>query len=85
MFRIAEYLPVVHVSFAGIITQEPVDHDGLLTLGEPAVFAAEPISGLARSGGHENPRECANDEGQDTFDEESGSGVREGVTVKIEV
>lgn len=50
-----QYLPVVHVPFAGIIAQEPVDHDGLLTLGEPAVFAAEPVSRLARSGGHEDP------------------------------
>ena len=44
----AQTLAVMHVSLAGIISQNSVDHDLLLSLIEPPVLAAEWIPIFAR-------------------------------------
>lgn len=64
-------LPVVHVSFARIITKKSIHHDILLTFIEPAIFTAEPTFSLAGTRGHENPGKEADDESTDCFEEES--------------
>ena len=63
--------PVVHVSFARIITKKSIHHDVLLTFIEPAIFTAEPTFGLARTWGHENPGKESDDKSTDCFKEES--------------
>lgn len=63
-------LPVIHVTLAGIISEKTVDQDSLLSVGEPALLATEPVLGLGRTGRHQTPREDADDEGDDTLEEE---------------
>jgi hypothetical protein len=64
-------LPVVHITLARVIAKKSIHHDILLTFIEPAIFATEPIFGLARTWGHENPGKEADDESTDCFEEES--------------
>lgn len=63
-------LAVVHVALGGVVTEQAVHHDRLLTLGKPAILAAEPVAGLRGSGRHEAPGEDADDQSKDTLDQE---------------
>lgn len=67
------YLPVVHVTLAGVVTKESVDHDELLALVEPSILATEQPFGLAGSRGHEEPRKDTDNEGDNGLKEEQPS------------
>jgi hypothetical protein len=62
-------IPIVHISFAWIITKKSIHHDILLTLRKPSVFATEPTLGLTWARGHENPREETDDERSNSLNE----------------
>lgn len=53
-------LPVVHISFGGVIPQYSVDHDDLLPLCEPALAPTEPGGSLGRRGWHHPEGQEAN-------------------------
>lgn len=57
----------------GIVSQDPVYHDGLFTSVKPAVFAAEPAGGLARRWGKIEPRNDANDGSQAALEDKQPS------------
>jgi hypothetical protein len=65
------YIPVIHITLAGIIAKKSIHHDVLFTLVEPAIFTTEPTLGLAWAWGHENPRKETDDESGNRFEEES--------------
>lgn len=67
------YLPVVHVTLAGVVTKESVDHDELLALVEPSILATEQTLGLAGPRGHEEPRKDTDNEGDNGLKEEQPS------------
>lgn len=63
-------IPIVHITLARIITKQSIHHDILFTLIKPSILATEPILGLTRARGHENPREEPDDESSDSLNEE---------------
>lgn len=65
-----EALPVVHAALGRVVTQDAVDHDLLLALGEPSVLAAEVPFRLRRGRGQVKPGEDADDAGQPTLEGE---------------
>lgn len=62
-------LSVVHVSFAGVITEQTVDHDGFFPLRKPAILPTKPMAGLTWTRRHEDPRENTNHKRDTTLDE----------------
>lgn len=62
-------LPIVHVPFGRVITENPVHHDDLLALVEPAPGAV-PGASLGGRRRHHEPRPDAYDQSEQALDEE---------------
>lgn len=63
-----ESLSVVHVSFAGVISQHSVDHDFFFSFIEPAVLAAKSGRGLGGGRWNVEPRYDSDKAGQTAFE-----------------
>lgn len=78
-------LTIMHAALAGVVADDPVHHDLLLVLGEPAVLAAEPALGLCGRGGHPECGDDADDPGDEAFvGEEVAPGAAAGGVFDVE-
>jgi hypothetical protein len=48
-------LAIVHVALTGVVSEDAVDQNGLLSLVEPSVLATKPALGLANTRWHKEP------------------------------
>ena len=62
-------LAVVHVTLTGVVSEDTVDQDCLLSFIEPSVLATEPALRLANTRWHKEPRCNANTGGDSTFNQ----------------
>jgi len=63
-------LAIVHVTLTGVISEDAIDQDGLLSFVEPSVLATKPALRLADTRWHKEPRGNANAGGDSTLNQE---------------
>ena len=66
----SDSLAVVHVAPTGVVSDNSVDQNGLLSFIEPSVLATKPALRLANTCWHKEPRGNANASGDSTLNQE---------------
>jgi hypothetical protein len=60
----SDRLTIMHGALAGILADDPIDDDGLLSLCKPAFLTPEPTRSLAWTGWHETERKNTEEESE---------------------